>query len=42
MMTGEILTWLIGGMAFFLLAFLFLSLISAVEEMLAWVKRRWL
>ncbi len=39
---GEILVWLIGGMMFFLLALLFSTMISVVENILAWVKRRWL
>lgn len=39
---GEILVWILGGMAFLLFALFFLSMVSAVEEVLRWMKRRWL
>jgi len=38
----EILMWAIGGVVFFLLALFFLSVVSVIEGLLAWVKRRWL
>ncbi len=39
---GEMLVWILGGLAFFGFAFLCLTIISLVEGVLDWVKRRWL
>jgi len=39
---GELLVFLLGGVAFFLFALFFLSMVSIVREILEWLKRRWL